>query len=49
MPAKTENARSGERRGEDRRKVQISPLPFPDRRQGERRSGTDRRGEPRGA
>lgn len=34
---------SPERRGEDRRKAQVSPLPFPDRRQGDRRSGVDRR------
>lgn len=35
--------RIADRRGEDRRKAQITPLPFPDRRQGERRSGADRR------
>lgn len=36
-----------DRRGEDRRKAQVQPLPFPDRRVGERRGGQDRRSVPR--
>ena len=47
MQTKTEAERAAGRRGEDRRKVQISPLPFPDRRKGDRRSGSDRRSAPR--
>lgn len=35
------------RRTGDRRQQQIQPLPFPDRRKGERRSGEDRRAAPR--
>jgi len=38
---------SGDRRGTDRRQQQLAPLPFPDRRQGDRRSGHDRRADPR--
>lgn len=36
-----------DRRGGERRKAQVKELPFSDRRQGERRSGHDRRGAPR--
>ncbi len=42
-----QDTQRGDRRGPDRRKAQVSPLPFPDRRQGDRRSGRDRRAEPR--
>ena len=37
------NQPAPDRRGRDRRKAQVSPLPFPDRRAGDRRSGKDRR------
>ena len=47
MQTDPDTPRGGERRGADRRKAQVSPLPFPDRRQGDRRSGKDRRAEPR--
>lgn len=43
----THTPRSGDRRGTDRRKVVAPNLPFADRRQGERRSGADRRAHPR--
>lgn len=41
------NELAGRRRG-DRRKAQV-PISFPDRRKGERRSGLDRRAQPRTA
>jgi len=47
MQTKTEAERAAGRRDTDRRKAQVQPLPFPDRRQSERRSGADRRGVPR--
>ncbi|MCC6926797.1 hypothetical protein [Novosphingobium sp.] len=47
MQTEADPPRGADRRGEDRRKAQVSPLPFPDRRQGERRSGQDRRSGPR--
>ena len=47
QPTDQNRQRTADRRGADRRKAQVSPLPFPDRRQGERRSGRDRRAEPR--
>lgn len=44
---KTPHSTPEDRREHDRRQPQVTPLPFPDRRKGERRSGDDRRGEPR--
>ena len=44
---KTPQQKPDDRREHDRRQAQVSPLPFPDRRNGERRDGEDRRGEPR--
>lgn len=41
------NKPTPDRRGPDRRKAQVQPLPFPDRRVGSRRSGQDRRADPR--
>lgn len=49
MPTRDGTETSG-RRVEDRRKVQVADLPFPDRRTGsgsDRRSGVDRRREDR--
>ena len=37
--------RGSDRRGPDRRKTEVEPLPFSDRRAAERRSGRDRRDE----
>ncbi|WAT16898.1 hypothetical protein OZN62_08085 [Aurantiacibacter sp. MUD11] len=42
----SEDLMAGRRQNGDRRKRQM-PIPFPDRRKGERRSGLDRRSEPR--
>lgn len=47
QPTDHDHGRAADRRGADRRKAQVSPLPFPDRRQSDRRSGRDRRAEPR--
>ena len=47
QPTDQNRGSPADRRGADRRQAQVSPLPFPDRRQGERRSGRDRRSEPR--
>ena len=47
QPTDQNRQRADDRRGADRRQAQVSPLPFPDRRQGDRRSGHDRRAEPR--
>lgn len=46
MTANGIEGRSTDRRSGDRRKRQV-PIDFPDRRQGERRSGKDRRAHPR--
>lgn len=44
MQADDNAPRGSDRRGADRRKVQLADLPFPDRRSGvDRRSGEDRR------
>ncbi|MCB2058154.1 MAG: hypothetical protein H6916_11255 [Novosphingobium sp.] len=48
MQTDEQGQRAADRRGEDRRKAQLSPLPFPDRRKAARRSGTDRRAAARG-
>jgi hypothetical protein len=42
----TDPSGDGRRQGEDRRKAQL-PFEGPDRRKGDRRSGTDRRTAPR--
>jgi len=47
MQTEGPNQPAADRRGKDRRKAQVSPLPFPDRRQDNRRSGQDRRASPR--
>jgi hypothetical protein len=44
MQANDNSSRGGDRRVEDRRKQEVTDLPFADRRSGvDRRSGTDRR------
>ena len=48
MQTEAKMPRGPERRGKDRRQTQAPSLPFPDRRQGERRSGADRRTTPGG-
>ncbi|HPB21086.1 MAG TPA: hypothetical protein PLL44_05840 [Novosphingobium sp.] len=47
MQTEDQTSQSSGRRAADRRQQQLSPLPFPDRRKGERRSGEDRRAAPR--
>ena len=44
MVTKQTTGREADRRVAERREVQAQPLPFPDRRQSDRRSGGDRRG-----
>jgi hypothetical protein len=41
------NELAPDRRGSDRRKAKVQPLPIPDRRKEVRRSGQDRRAAPR--
>lgn len=43
MQTEKQTPRGEDRRAQDRRKQQTAPLPFPDRRKGDRRSGADRR------
>ena len=47
MQTEDQSPAPSDRRAGDRRQQQVSPLPFPDRRQGDRRSGHDRRASPR--
>ncbi len=46
MVTKQTTGREADRRLAARREAQAQPLPFPDRRQGDRRTGTDRRAPP---
>ena len=47
MQTEDQTSTPPDRRAADRRQQQVRPLPFPDRRESDRRSGHDRRASPR--